>query len=93
MEFYISNEEIRNQNIRDGGLTGEFRLRMLILFKSWDLMELKMLELVDALFVQSQQWQSIVRLRKCIIYTNPEDDDSKEPQEGSSSEGSAPEEN
>lgn len=93
VEFYISSEETRNQNIRDGGLTGDFRLRMLIPFKSWDLMELKMLELLDALFVQSQQRQSIVRLRKCIIYTNPEDYDSKEPQEGSSSEGSAPEEN
>lgn len=43
VEFYISNEETRNQNIRDGGLTGDFRLRMLIPFKSWDLMELKML--------------------------------------------------
>jgi hypothetical protein len=54
VEFYISNEETRNQNICDGGLTGDFRLRMLIPFKSWDLMELKMLELLDALFVQSQ---------------------------------------
>ena len=91
VELYISNEETRNQNICDGGLTGDFMLRMLIPFKSWDLMELKMLELLDALFVQSQQRQSIVQLRKYIMYTNPED--SKEPQEGTSSEGSAPEEN
>ena len=86
MEFYISTEEIRNQNICDGGLVRDFRLRMLIPFKSWDLMELKMLELLDALFVQSQQRQSIVHVRKCIIYTNPKDYDSKEPQEGTSSE-------
>jgi hypothetical protein len=86
MEFYISNEKTCNQNIHDGGLTGDFRLCMLIPFKSWDLMELKMLELLDALFVQSQQRQSIVHVRKCIIYTNPEDYDSKEPQEGTSSE-------
>jgi hypothetical protein len=72
-------------------MTGDFRLRMLIPFKIFDLMELKML--LDALFVQSQQWQSIVQLRKCIIYTNPEDYDSQEPQEGTSSEGSAPKEN
>ena len=71
----------------------DFRLRMLIPIKSWDLMELKILELLDALFVQSQQRQSIVHVRKCIIYVNPEDYDSKEPQEGTSSEGSSPEEN
>jgi hypothetical protein len=41
VEFYISNEEIGKGNNRDGGLTGDFRLRMLP-FKSWDLMELKM---------------------------------------------------
>ena len=56
MEFYISNEKIRNENNSDGGLTGDFMLRMLIPIKSWDIMELIMLELVDALFVQSQQW-------------------------------------
>ena len=88
VEFYISNKETRNQNIRDGGLTGDF-----IPFKSWDLMELKMLELLDALFVQSQQRQRIVHVRKCIIYENPEDYDSKEHQEGTSSEGSSTEEN
>ena len=89
VEFYISNEEIRNQNIH----YGDFSLHMLIPFKSLDLMELKMLELLDALFVQSQQRQSIVRLKKCIIYTNPEDYDSKQPQEGTSSEWAVPEEN
>jgi hypothetical protein len=56
-------------------------------------MEFKMLELLDALFVQSQQRQSIVRLKKCKIYTNPEDYDSKEPQEGASLEGSTHGEN
>jgi hypothetical protein len=89
VEFYISNEETRKQNI----LGGDFTLRMLIPFKSWDLMELEMLDLLDALFVQSQQRQSIVHVRKCIIYANPEDYDSKGPQEGSSSEGSSPKEN
>jgi hypothetical protein len=93
VEFYISNEETLNQNIRDGGLTGDFRLCMLIPFKSWDLMELKMLELLDTLFVHSQQRQSIVRIMKCIICSNPKDYDLKEPQEGTSSEGSSPEEN
>jgi hypothetical protein len=34
VEFYISTEEIRNQNIRDGGLVSDFRLCMLIPFKS-----------------------------------------------------------
>ena len=68
-------------------------MRMLIPFKSWDLMGLNILELMDALFVQSQQRENIVHLRKCIMYTNPEDYDSKEPQEGISSEVSAPEEN
>ena len=81
VEFYISNEETRNQNIHGGGLTWDFRLGMLIPFKSCDLMELEMLELLDALFVQSQQRQSIVPVRKCIIYANPEDYDSKEPQD------------
>lgn len=93
VEFYISTEEIRKQNIRDGGLVGDFRLRMLIPFKSWPLLELKMLDVLDALFVQSQQRQSIVRLKKCIIYTNPEDYDAKQPQEGTSSEWAVPEEN
>ena len=32
VEFCISNEKIRNGNNRDGGLTGDFRLRMLIPF-------------------------------------------------------------
>lgn len=90
MEFYFGNEETRNQNICDGG---DFRLLMLIPFQIWDLMELKMFQLLDALFVQSQQRQSIVHVKKCIIYTNPEDYDSKEPQEGTSSEGTASEEN
>jgi uncharacterized protein (UPF0305 family) len=68
-------------------------LRMLIPFQIWDLMELKMFQLLDALFVQGQQRQSIVHVKKCIIYTNPQDYDSKEPQEGTSSEGTASEEN
>jgi hypothetical protein len=71
VEIYISNEETHNDNISEGGLTGDFTLHMLIPFKSWDIMELKMLELVDDLFVQSQQRQSIVQLRKRMICTNP----------------------
>jgi hypothetical protein len=65
---------------------------MLIPIKSWPLMELQMLELLDALFVQSQKRQSIVRIKKCIIYTNPEDYDSKQPQEGTTSGEAAPKE-
>jgi hypothetical protein len=42
LEFYISNEETHKQNIRDGGLAGDFRLCILIPFKSWVLIELKM---------------------------------------------------
>lgn len=44
VEFYISTEKIRNKNNSDRGMTGDFRLRMLIPFKSWDIMELKMLQ-------------------------------------------------
>ena len=92
VEFYVSTAEIRNQNIRAGGSDGDFRLRMLIPLKSWPLMELQMLELLDSLFVQSQKRQSIVRIKKCIIYTNPEDYDSKQPQEDTTSGEAAPKE-
>ena len=86
VEFYIGTEAIRNHKLRGGGLTGDTRLRLLIPFKSWDVLELKMLQPLDALFVQSQQRQSLVHLKKCIIYTNRKDYDAKEPQEDTASE-------